>query len=203
MYWRRVRNNVWSKYSIWAILNMKLYCFGQLFRPCNAFCCPDDCYFAPWTTWTECNVTCGGGSQSRTRALSISPYCESQICHGPLDQERSCNTQCCPGNLESFFDLSRLSWLNAVIQHLISKLGTPWAKEYCIFYIQLIVNSLLGVNGRRVRLHAVILEPKTVIGSFSRKLNAAEKIVREISSKYIAHLSTTKWQGSNNFTICL
>ncbi|KAJ8941245.1 hypothetical protein NQ314_010443 [Rhamnusium bicolor] len=45
----------------------------------------------PWTSWSECSVSCGGGTQSRTR------YCKSRNknCPGESVQTKDCNNHSC------------------------------------------------------------------------------------------------------------
>ncbi|KAL6062590.1 hypothetical protein STEG23_027055, partial [Scotinomys teguina] len=47
-----------------------------------------------WSQWSTCSVTCGQGSQVRTRTC-VSPY--GTHCSGPLRESRVCNnTALCP-----------------------------------------------------------------------------------------------------------
>uniref|UniRef100_A0A8C5JSU1 Adhesion G protein-coupled receptor B N-terminal domain-containing protein n=1 Tax=Junco hyemalis TaxID=40217 RepID=A0A8C5JSU1_JUNHY len=49
-----------------------------------------------WAQWSTCSVTCGQGSQVRTRTC-VSPY--GTHCSGPLRESRVCNnTALCPGS---------------------------------------------------------------------------------------------------------
>lgn len=49
-----------------------------------------------WSQWSSCSVTCGQGSQVRTRTC-VSPY--GSHCSGPLRESRVCNnTAPCPGS---------------------------------------------------------------------------------------------------------
>uniref|UniRef100_A0A3Q2CH68 SCO-spondin n=1 Tax=Cyprinodon variegatus TaxID=28743 RepID=A0A3Q2CH68_CYPVA len=43
----------------------------------------------PWSQWSACSVSCGGGQQSRSRV------CTSPPCHGVSRQSKMCNTQVC------------------------------------------------------------------------------------------------------------
>uniref|UniRef100_A0A8C4X242 Adhesion G protein-coupled receptor B1 n=1 Tax=Eptatretus burgeri TaxID=7764 RepID=A0A8C4X242_EPTBU len=48
-----------------------------------------------WSRWSSCSVSCGHGSQLRTRSCQSSTH--DQHCGGPLRESRSCNsTQPCP-----------------------------------------------------------------------------------------------------------
>lgn len=50
-----------------------------------------------WSQWSSCSVTCGQGSQVRTRTC-VSPY--GSHCSGPLRESRVCNnTALCPGSV--------------------------------------------------------------------------------------------------------
>ncbi|XP_013395220.1 A disintegrin and metalloproteinase with thrombospondin motifs adt-1-like, partial [Lingula anatina] len=64
-------------------------------QPCNTRPCPVDGYLTQWLEWTECSVTCGGGSQERNRTC-VEPQYGGQSCHGELHENRSCNIRNCP-----------------------------------------------------------------------------------------------------------
>lgn len=51
-----------------------------------------------WSVWDECNVTCGGGRQSRYRTC-IQPQFGGLPCNGSDIETIDCNTQFCPGNV--------------------------------------------------------------------------------------------------------
>ena len=50
----------------------------------------------PWTTWTPCTATCGGGMQQRER-ICRSARLGGKNCTGDSLQSRTCNTHECPG----------------------------------------------------------------------------------------------------------
>ncbi|XP_063687572.1 uncharacterized protein LOC134820861 isoform X3 [Bolinopsis microptera] len=61
--------------------------------------CPVDGGWTQWTLWTTCSVTCGGGSQTRSRSCTRPlPMFDGEDC-GPEDPEtesRACNEEECP-----------------------------------------------------------------------------------------------------------
>ena len=48
-----------------------------------------------WTAWS-CNVTCGNGTETRTRKCLDAP---SMTCAGVAEQQRDCQKPECPSNL--------------------------------------------------------------------------------------------------------
>ncbi|KAK0141534.1 Adhesion G protein-coupled receptor B1 [Merluccius polli] len=57
--------------------------------------CPVDGKWQPWTSWTGCSKTCGGGSQQRQRVCS-GPIFGGQPCPGEQEEVRQCNEKRCP-----------------------------------------------------------------------------------------------------------
>eukprot|EP00808_Paulinella_micropora_P030337 g9871.t1 len=56
---------------------------------------PINCTVGEWSNFTECNVPCGGGTQSRTRSIITYPSSNGQACPG-LTQVKGCNDEPCP-----------------------------------------------------------------------------------------------------------
>ncbi|KAK2858572.1 hypothetical protein Q5P01_003192 [Channa striata] len=57
---------------------------------CNIQTCTDAVsMWQPWSQWSVCSVSCGGGQQSRSR------LCSSPPCSGLSRQSKTCNTQVC------------------------------------------------------------------------------------------------------------
>lgn len=55
-------------------------------------CLPDSVGpWLPWSQWSVCSVSCGGGQQHRTRICSLPP------CNSLSRQSKTCNTQVCLG----------------------------------------------------------------------------------------------------------
>ncbi|XP_014674902.1 PREDICTED: SCO-spondin-like [Priapulus caudatus] len=76
-------------------------------RSCHERECPVDGFWQEWSDWVSCNVTCGGGQQTRVRECQA-PLHDGIDCGGDAEQERSCNDQPCPidGELEEWSDWS-------------------------------------------------------------------------------------------------
>jgi hypothetical protein len=58
-------------------------------RECNMQLCPVDCELTPWTDWTECTLSCGEGSQTRTRTVVTPPSSGGKAC-GARHYEQTC-----------------------------------------------------------------------------------------------------------------
>ena len=62
---------------------------------CNDAPCPD---WSPWTPWTQCTVSCGGGTQRRTRDCVAARYTgvDTGACEGAAEEAAECGTSSCP-----------------------------------------------------------------------------------------------------------
>uniref|UniRef100_A0A3B4BBU5 Complement factor properdin n=1 Tax=Periophthalmus magnuspinnatus TaxID=409849 RepID=A0A3B4BBU5_9GOBI len=59
--------------------------------------CPGDGGWGPWTNWTECSKSCGGGVRSRRRECdSPTPEGEGNYCEGLGTEVSACSTLHCP-----------------------------------------------------------------------------------------------------------
>ena len=69
-----------------------------------------------WTeynNWSECSVTCGGGSQSRNRSCTKpSPAYGGLKCSGPNTENRVCGTAHCLGKLNEQEQFKGIRLLN-------------------------------------------------------------------------------------------
>lgn len=63
-------------------------------RECNTNECPVDCELGPWSEWSLCSKTCGGGEQTRTRRVVVPSANGGRDC-GELVETIACNTQAC------------------------------------------------------------------------------------------------------------
>jgi hypothetical protein len=54
-----------------------------------------DCGLGPWSEWSQCSKSCGGGNQIRTRNITVQPRNGGGAC-ASTQETRPCNTQSCP-----------------------------------------------------------------------------------------------------------
>uniref|UniRef100_A0A3Q2D7G5 Adhesion G protein-coupled receptor B1a n=1 Tax=Cyprinodon variegatus TaxID=28743 RepID=A0A3Q2D7G5_CYPVA len=72
-------------------------CRGEWLETFDCFLgdCPVDGKWQPWSLWSGCSKTCGGGSQQRTR-ICYGPFFGGQPCPGEREEIRHCNEKKCP-----------------------------------------------------------------------------------------------------------
>ncbi|XP_061197855.1 SCO-spondin-like isoform X2 [Saccostrea echinata] len=73
-------------------------CIGESeqIKTCNSVECPIDGGFSEWGVWSECSVTCGGGTTIRRRFCSNpTPQYGGKLCLGSSNETRVCNTESC------------------------------------------------------------------------------------------------------------
>ncbi|XP_068426650.1 adhesion G protein-coupled receptor B1 isoform X8 [Clinocottus analis] len=72
-------------------------CRGEWLETVDCFLgeCPVDGKWQPWSLWTGCTKTCGGGSQQRNR-ICYGPFFEGLACPGEREEVRGCNEKRCP-----------------------------------------------------------------------------------------------------------
>ena len=72
---------------------------GMESQTCNTQGCPVNGEWSKWSTFGECDKTCGTGSQTRKRTCSNPPPINGgSECKGPGMESQACNTQGCPVN---------------------------------------------------------------------------------------------------------
>uniref|UniRef100_G3PME3 Adhesion G protein-coupled receptor B1a n=1 Tax=Gasterosteus aculeatus aculeatus TaxID=481459 RepID=G3PME3_GASAC len=72
-------------------------CRGEWLETVDCFLgeCPVEGKWQPWSLWSGCSKTCGGGSQQRNR-ICYGPFFGGQACPGEREEVRSCNEKRCP-----------------------------------------------------------------------------------------------------------
>lgn len=53
-----------------------------------------------YSAWTACSVTCGGGTQTRTREQTTLQSGNGAICVGEATMTQNCSQSACPGEGE-------------------------------------------------------------------------------------------------------
>ncbi|XP_052255034.1 SCO-spondin-like [Dreissena polymorpha] len=73
-------------------------CVGNLnfAKACATHACPVDGVWNDWASWATCSLTCGGGSQQRTRRCHYDSNHHGTPCAGPDTETRDCSTDHCP-----------------------------------------------------------------------------------------------------------
>jgi hypothetical protein len=57
-----------------------------------------DCSYFAWSTWSSCNVSCGQGSQTRSRScLYLNSNTQCNTCGGNSSQTQICQQSPCEG----------------------------------------------------------------------------------------------------------
>ena len=67
-------------------------------RDCNTHCCPVNCEWGTWRSWSTCSATCGRGTYTRSRTYVRQSSCGGSSCQGSSTETTSCNFRCCPVN---------------------------------------------------------------------------------------------------------
>ena len=82
---------------------------------CFAYCLvPVDCIWNEWTTWSPCDVSCGGGSQTRVRTQNSAQF-GGKACVGAYHDYQICSNISCPS--EPVFQTLACFLLNNPVTH--------------------------------------------------------------------------------------
>ena len=65
----------------------------EISEACNEQKCP---LYGPWSDWTSCTKSCGGGTRKKVRECTQPKSGEVKGCVGEPEAEEECNTQQCP-----------------------------------------------------------------------------------------------------------
>lgn len=63
---------------------------------CAPLDCPVNCIWGDWLPWNGCSVTCGEGTQDRTRVEVVSAQYGGTACEGSNREWRACDVEICP-----------------------------------------------------------------------------------------------------------
>ncbi|XP_078333125.1 SCO-spondin-like isoform X2 [Crassostrea virginica] len=73
-------------------------CVGNIYemQSCNEGLCPVDGGWSGWSAWGACSVTCGSGSETRSRSCTNpSPTNGGKLCVGNTTESRACSLSAC------------------------------------------------------------------------------------------------------------
>jgi hypothetical protein len=71
---------------------------AEMSGTCNDFKCPKDCIIGAWGDWSTCSLTCGSGSQHRSRT-NVAAQHGGKACP-TASNKRNCNSFNCPVDCE-------------------------------------------------------------------------------------------------------
>ncbi|XP_061675917.1 adhesion G protein-coupled receptor B1-like [Syngnathoides biaculeatus] len=76
-------------------------CRGEWLESVDCFFgeCPVDGSWQPWSLWSACSKSCGGGVQQRSR-ICFGPFFGGHSCHGEREKARHCHEKRCPESHE-------------------------------------------------------------------------------------------------------
>ena len=94
--------------------------------PGNAFCSIQveaiyllnflvNCTWGTWSTWEDCSVTCGGGTQGRSRSIDVPAQNNGTACTGSTTDSQNCSTNGCPGRVLRFSPAKLILFLSQYI----------------------------------------------------------------------------------------
>ena len=66
-------------------------------------------YWLEWGAWSECTLTCGSGSTTRTR-ICVEPLHGGETCDGDNTEQDTCNTFECPGKCTHAAQINGFEW---------------------------------------------------------------------------------------------
>ena len=87
-----------------STLFLTLVVFAFILTPSNPWrrrrrrrwrCLVVQCKVGNWGAWNACSLSCGGGTTTRTRRITVAESCGGR-CPYHLTETTICNTKCCP-----------------------------------------------------------------------------------------------------------
>jgi len=117
-----------------------------------SFCGVGNCAVSTWSDWSSCSEVCLGGTQFRTRSITVPAYNGGASCP-ILEESQSCNTQACPPGKTIFVssqkytgNLGGILGANAKCQNLAQQAGLSgdfkaWLSDDVQSASQLLIHS--------------------------------------------------------------
>ena len=82
---------------------------------------PAEAVWTSWGPWSECTVSCGGGTMKRTR-LCVPSSDGSTNCQGSSEKTSTCSMAGCPGNHQVHYSYLSL-YYQATVQIILMGWG--------------------------------------------------------------------------------
>ena len=89
-----------------------------------------NCRWGNWSAWESCSVTCGGGSQERSRGVVQRPQNGGRKCEGRSTDVRSCGTLSCELQGDKITPLARAVEWTLINSFFISSYCTSSNNHY-------------------------------------------------------------------------
>ncbi|CAE7251463.1 SSPO [Symbiodinium natans] len=86
---------------------------------CAPLDCPVDCLWGDWLPWNGCSVTCGEGTQDRTRVEVVSAQYGGVACEGSSQEWRACDVEICP--VDRHVSLHGICTAHSNQEHLLAR----------------------------------------------------------------------------------
>ncbi|CAD7956387.1 unnamed protein product [Amoebophrya sp. A25] len=71
---------------------------------------PVDCVLSYWKDWSECSVSCGGGTRTRSRRIVTPSAHDGEACNGALSEVEPCNVEICPKDVVPVVEAVDCAW---------------------------------------------------------------------------------------------
>ena len=108
-----------------------------------------NCEWSQWSQFATCSVTCGGGTEERSRTISVPAQNGGTECAGNDTESQECNTDACPGEKQTYFGLwtqsARLSRLQS-----LSSVQTPFTHKHVeILFFKFLFSFIFSPRAKR------------------------------------------------------
>ncbi|ESO92404.1 hypothetical protein LOTGIDRAFT_120970, partial [Lottia gigantea] len=85
-----------------------------------------------WSDWGTCSLTCGNGTQVRTRTCD-GPHFGGKECDPPGSESQACNTHPCPGTRHRFISFPSYIFTYILFPLICTRNGNTYI--VCLWYI--------------------------------------------------------------------
>lgn len=98
-------------------------------KVCSGPPCAINCELSPWSSYSSCTKTCGGGQRQRVRRI-VKPAQHGGAKCGNLTEITKCNTNACPGDCQVPFACEFVLCFGGNLNRLCHQVGSwsEWSK---------------------------------------------------------------------------